>query len=1233
MAKSSEQKKSILHGPPPAPGSFEHVEALIRALDSEKAKGDAFENLCLHFLQEAPQYAGRFKNVWLWNDWPGRWGPDKGIDLVAETTDGLLWAIQSKAIHSDRAIPKRELDSFLSESNRPDFAYRLLIATTDDIGRNALDTIDGQEKDVGRVLRGDLINADLKWPDTLGRKPKAQPKKRPRPHQKLAIRDVVKGFSKHDRGKLIMACGTGKTLVALWIAERLKSQRTLVLVPSLSLVSQTLAEWGRNSKQPFDYLVICSDETVARGEDHAVTSTSELGVPVTTDVESIGSFLRRRHARPVVVFCTYQSSERIAAAQEAKTPRFDLVLADEAHRCTGQVDGLFSTVLDEAKIKAKQRLFMTATPRYFTGRVQKKAEEQEYELASMDDEARFGPEFHTLKFDDAIENDLLTDYQVVVIGVTDAEAREWAEEARLVRGEEGLITDARTLASQIGLAKAMRKHKLRRIITFHSSVAKAKRFADESVPDSLPGVISRMSKASRPAGKLWASHISGHTSAGKRRTLLSNLGNLPKGARGMISNCACLGEGVDVPALDGVAFIDPKRSTVDIIQAVGRVIRKADDKRIGTIVIPVFMDDSEDAEQALSSSAFEPVWRVVRALRAHDGQLADELDALRLKLGGQSPYGGKVRLPKKIKVDVPTLLPQDFEQAFHVRTIEKSTLRQYRPFEQAINFAHKLALRSQTDWFSYCKGELPGKPPKPKDIPQKPSRTYKDRGWVNWGDWLGTGSVAHFLREYLPFAAARAFVHGLELQSETEWREYRKGKLQDKPPMPENIPTNPNRAYKNEGWVGMGDWLGTGTVAWRYHKCRPFQEARAFVNKLELKSVKEWSQYCKGEFQEKLVKPDDIPTNPNQAYEEKDWAGWGDWLGTRAVAARLREYRPFQEARAFVHKLQLASQTDWFSYCKEELPDNPPKPKDIPQQPSRTYEDRGWVNWGDWLGTGSVASFLREYLPFAAARAFVHGLELKSETEWRQYCKGKLPGKPPKSDDIPGSPNTVYKNEGWVGMGDWLGTGAVAWRYYKCRPFKEARTFVHKLALKSGAEWFQYCKGNFMGKPPKPEDIPTDARQAYKNEGWMGMGDWLGTGNVAPRLRKFRPFPEARAFVKEFGLRSVDEWKRYCKGELPNKPVKPKDIPTNPNQTYKEDGWESWTDWLGKPSHLTFPKARAFVHALNLKSEKEWHQYCKGQLPGRQPKPDEIPANPRRPYKDNGWAGMRDWLGTEPKDK
>ena len=690
--------KKTTSGPIKAKGTFEYIEAKIRRDAEGTTFGSDFEWLCRWFLQNAPRYRGHFDKVWLWNDWPGRWGPDAGIDLVAQTMSGELWAIQAKADHPGRAVTKSEINSFLAESNRPQIAYRLLMATTDLIGRTARRTLNDQEKPVGQILRGDLLTEEVKWPVKINGTATELARWKPKPHQATAIKAVVKGLKDHDRGRLIMACGTGKTLTALWITERLNSSLTLVLVPSLMLVKQNIAEWGRHAAKDFDTLVVCSDESVAgSGADRAIQSTADLGMKVTTDPEDIRKFFGRRRKRPAVVFATYQSSARIAAAQTGKSRWFDLAICDEAHRLAGHAEGLFATVLDDKKIKVRKRLFMTATPRYFKDPIKQRAAELDFELVSMDDTHVFGPEFHVLTFHEAISATppLLTDYQVVVIGVTDREAKAWAEEAHLVRTADGLSTDARTLAAQIGLAKAMKKYDLRKIITFHSSVAKAERFVDDTLRDSLPGVIPHLTRSARPTGKLWTKHISGHTPAGTRTTLLKGLGDLPQTTRGVLSNCACLGEGVDVPVLDGVAFIDPKRSMVDIIQAVGRVIRKAEGKQIGTIVIPVFIDEGEDADDVLSQSIFKPVWQILKALRAHDRRLADDLDQLRLSLGRHPNSNGRINLPDNIHLDVPRLLLRNFEQAFYVRTVEQTTDKPPLTVEQILRWADEHKSRTE----------------------------------------------------------------------------------------------------------------------------------------------------------------------------------------------------------------------------------------------------------------------------------------------------------------------------------------------------------------------------------------------------------------------------------------------------------------------------------------------------------------------------------------------------------
>jgi superfamily II DNA or RNA helicase len=641
--------------------------ALERLLASLRPGGRDFERLCKWLLENAPEYRRRVTRVWLWDEWPGRWGRDAGIDLVAEDHEGGLWAIQAKHYDPAYAIKKADLDSFLSESSRSGFTYRLVIASTDHVGPTARRTLDAQEKPVGLLLRSQLELLEADWPASATRlRPGKVKRKRPRPHQRRAIRDCARSLAATDRGQLVMACGTGKTLIGPFLSERMSAKRVLVLLPSLSLLGQTLREWATATE--FDYIAVCSDETVAKDEhDAVVASTSELGIPVTTDVERIARFLRRRGNETRVVFSTYQSSAQIAAAQASRAPAFDLVIADEAHRCAGPQAGVFATVLDPKRIKARKRLFMTATPRYFTGRVKKEAQEADWEVASMDDEERFGPVLHRLTFAHAIEQGLLSDYQVVVVGVSDREARTLAERGAFVSADGESVTDARTLAREIGLLRSMAKYDLRRIVTFHSRVSFARRFAS-----SLPQTTQWLPARRRPSGTLWAQHVSGEMTAGERDLRLRQLRAVTGDERGVLANARCLTEGVDVPTLDGVAFIDPRRSQVDVVQAVGRAIRKAEDKLHGTIVIPVLVTADDDPEQVLESSEFDRVWEVVRALRNHDDDLAEELDALRRERGRRGSVKGR---PGKIALDLPVRIGVAFARAFDAKVVERTTSR------------------------------------------------------------------------------------------------------------------------------------------------------------------------------------------------------------------------------------------------------------------------------------------------------------------------------------------------------------------------------------------------------------------------------------------------------------------------------------------------------------------------------------------------------------------------------
>jgi predicted helicase len=629
------------------------------------ARGVQFEKLCQWLLETHPLYKSKLTQVWLWDDWPGRWGRDCGIDLIAQDTEGNNWAIQAKCYDSQYSVTKQDIDSFLSESSNPIIHHRLLIATTDGLGSNAVGVINRQHEvtPMNRLMLSDLLDAPMDWPKSLDELSTGCVKTAftPKPYQQIAIDKVTNNLE--DRGQLIMACGTGKTLTGLWIAQALKSNTVLILLPSLLLLSKTLAEWLTHSKEPFSYLPVCSDDTVAKSEDAIILSTSELSFPSTTDTDSIIQFLKGSGRK--VIFSTYQSSAKIADAfLVADLKPLDLIIADEAHRCAGKVGSAYSTALDNDQIPAAKRLFMTATPRVYQAHFQKQASESGVDVVSMDNQTVFGPVLHKLSFGEAIDQDLLTDYQVVVVGINNPRYSDMITERSLVQTESDIQSDAQSFASHIGLAKAMKTYDLKRVISFHSRVNAAREFADK-----LPEVIEWMPNGARPEGNIKTNYVSGAMPTHKRSKNLRALAEIESDQRYVLSNARCLSEGVDVPALDGVAFIDPRNSEIDIVQAVGRAIRLSKGKAMGTIVIPVFIEGHDDPDEVLNSSPFKKVWAVVNALRSHDGGLGEQLDQLRQALGKR----GTVGRPDKIIFDLPTTITQQFQEALDVKLIESAT--------------------------------------------------------------------------------------------------------------------------------------------------------------------------------------------------------------------------------------------------------------------------------------------------------------------------------------------------------------------------------------------------------------------------------------------------------------------------------------------------------------------------------------------------------------------------------
>ena len=621
-------------------------------------KGNYFEKIfCPWFLKHDLQLSSNISKIWVWENFPHRWRDKEcGIDLVFQDNNDRYWAVQAKCYDPKYYITKNDIDSFLSESNREIIHGRLLIATTNLIGENARQVLEGQEKKVFCFLRKDFQKSQIIFPSSTEKLVDIEYKKIAKPFlcQEKAINKSVNYLKNRKKGKLIMACGSGKTLTSLWIKEKIQAQKTLFLVPSLYLVNQVLKEWVNNKKDPFEWICVCSDHSVSNDKKKGlkIQNSTDISTPVTSDIKEIKEFLRRDTNQ--VIFSTYQSSKLIVEAQKDSTlPMFDITFADESHRCAGDVKKVFGNVVDEEKIKSNNRIFMTATPINLSEKQKEKALENDIETYSMDDENIFGEEIFRITFREAINNKpkLLTDYQVVVIGVDDqSDISDQILKRKLLTTDGKEEFDAEELANHIALAKSLEKYDLKNLITFHSRVDSAKEFAKQHSK-----VLDWLNQNNFLTKETVCDHINGSMTISERDEKLEKLRGKNNKTRTIITNAKCLTEGVDIPSLDGIAFIDPKSSFVDIIQAIGRVIRLDPGKEVGTILVPIIINDLEFLDEKILISRFKYIFEIINALRVHDEYLAYEIDQLRIELGKRKKKRKKsifeilnIVIPKKV---------------------------------------------------------------------------------------------------------------------------------------------------------------------------------------------------------------------------------------------------------------------------------------------------------------------------------------------------------------------------------------------------------------------------------------------------------------------------------------------------------------------------------------------------------------------------------------------------------
>ena len=671
----------------------ELLQKYRKVASSNEDLGSRFERLIKAYLLTDPLYSVRIKNVWRWNEFFGRKdsgrGNDTGIDLVAQTTKNEFWAIQCKCWNEDSYISKGDVDSFLSKSSQTffdetlqkiSFTERYLVSTTNKWSQNATDVIKNQNPPVTIIKLSDLQNACVNWGEldkgSCGELARIA-KKELRPHQIEALNKTYDYFKEHDRGQLIMACGTGKTLTSLRIAEKETDSKglILVLVPSIALLGQILREWSANAQERIYPICICSDPKVSKKkmEDGDSFSVVYLASPASTDPDEI---LRQfeisrlpEYKGMTVFFSTYQSIEKVSEAQKELLKNgfseFDLVICDEAHRTTGvklpgKDESAFVRIHEQNFIKAKKRLYMTATPRLYSSESQSRAAQAQVDFWSMDDPKRYGKEIYRLGFGAAVEKKLLADYKVLILTIDDKNIP--LAMLKMVTDKLTNISDGRRkresansiAAKLIGCINALSKNMLgdggtirasdpkpmHRAVAFCSDIDMSETIRDiyNTAPEPYFNSLSKEKQLQMVS--LDCKHIDGTMSALDRDDLLNWLKASQENENEcrILTNVRCLSEGVDVPSLDAVMFLSAKNSEIDVVQAVGRVMRIANGKNYGYIIIPVFALPNEDAGEALEKNEqYAVVWDVLKALRAHDDRFNATIN--KIELNKKRPRG------------------------------------------------------------------------------------------------------------------------------------------------------------------------------------------------------------------------------------------------------------------------------------------------------------------------------------------------------------------------------------------------------------------------------------------------------------------------------------------------------------------------------------------------------------------------------------------------------------------
>ena len=887
----------------PSYQSWSDIQAHLNGA-SNQVKGELFEQLSEHLLIWDPKYQTLLKHVWRLKDTPTRVlsklnipQQDQGIDLIAETFDGKYWAIQCK-YHgdADKNVTHREISTFLALSNTiaSNISFCLVITTADDYAR----LYKGQ-RNMGFVLSNVWSELPETFYTDFGKKdkPAKTTPRQPRKHQQKAIAEAVQYFQDEKRGKLIFPCGAGKSLTGYWITKALDAKHILVAVPSLALVKQTLDDYCRESLaegNPIAPFCICSDEGIGKSDDVAIFS-QDLGINCTTDREQIKEFLRQKTDRKKVIFTTYQSGRVLGDAIKEVSFSFDLGILDEAHKTVGAADKLFSYLLFDENVQIQKRIFMTATERRYKG--------SSDNILSMDDPEVYGDTFSQLSFKEAIDFEILSDYKIITLLITKEEVKEYLKQNDIVYGTglgDNEEVDFRTYASLIALRKAMDKYPIKHAVTFHGSIKRAKLFSELQEP--FEEIYPRFSKVS-------TYHVTGAIPTGLRSKIVREFAGAEKA---IITNAKCLTEGVDVPNIDCVLFADPRNSTVDIVQAVGRALRRTGDKEFGYVLLPIYSEE-KSSEALLESEDFQNILSTLRALASNDERI---IEFFREKQNAK----GNTGLRDLVQFDIEEIASginintADVIELIELKAWSRLARLSWRPFEEAREYVRVLGLNSMKDYFKITKAKN-----WPVDISSRPDHIYKNSGWIDWAYFLDTENKNfRKSKQYYTYDEAKTFLSSLNINSAGEYKEYINKNNQF------YLPIYPNQTYEKE-WKGWHDYLNITKIDFW-----DLDNIGNWIKDSKIKTIKEFISLSK---QGKV--PKEIPKSFYIKYKDEIS---DDFFYKNSLMT-------FEEAKRWMLDNNVYSSIQWRDLCKTKM-----KPDNLPSDLINAYSnEKGWDGYGSFF--------------------------------------------------------------------------------------------------------------------------------------------------------------------------------------------------------------------------------------------------------------------------------------------